>query len=136
MRGQPFLLKIRPWGVNEHQTLLGRRARVIASSHYGISAMTKEPDFDLTDAYAVETPQDSVQLYREWAQTYDTTFAGQRGYCYPESLAETFTALATEQDTPVLDVGAGTGLVAKALRKRSELVVDAIDISSEMLGIS
>jgi len=101
-----------------------------------VTAMKKTPGFDLTDAYAVETPQDSVRLYRDWAQTYDATFAEQRGYCYPESLAETFMAMATPENTPVLDVGAGTGLVAKALKARGDVVVDAIDISSEMLGIS
>ena len=30
---------------------------------------------DLSDAYALETPEDSINLYKKWAQTYDKDFA-------------------------------------------------------------
>ena len=34
---------------------------------------TKKPDLDA--AYSLDTPEDSIDLYRNWAATYDTDFA-------------------------------------------------------------
>lgn len=90
----------------------------------------------LRDAYAVETPEDNLRLYRDWAETYDGEFATTRGYSYPRTLAELFAEHASELDNPVLDVGAGTGLVAQSLVELCAGPVDAIDISPEMLEIS
>ncbi len=39
-------------------------------------------DFDLTDAYAVETPDDNRDLYARWAATYESTFVADNGYVY------------------------------------------------------
>lgn len=89
---------------------------------------------DLKDAYALETPEDSVRLYRRWAADYDETFAHAHGYVAPREIARAYLAEAgadtRPQSGPVLDIGAGTGLVGEQLR---DLTVDAIDISQEML---
>ncbi len=86
----------------------------------------------LKDAYGLRTPEDSVRLYRGWAADYDETFARAHGYVAPREIALAFLdeARADAGAGPVLDVGAGTGLVAEHLRG---LTVDAIDISQEML---
>lgn len=83
----------------------------------------------LDGAYALETPEDSVRLYRGWAETYYTEFAATHGYRIPDQVAETFRAAGGEG--PVLDIGAGTGLLAESL---GGLTVDGIDITPEMLA--
>ena len=37
-------------------------------------------DFDLADAYAVETPDDNRDLYARWAATYESAFIADNGY--------------------------------------------------------
>lgn len=86
----------------------------------------------LESAYALETPEDSVALYRDWASSYDTGFAAERGYVYAREVARIFCREAGPHDTPVLDIGAGTGLVAEHL----DGTVDGIDISAEMLEVA
>jgi ubiquinone/menaquinone biosynthesis C-methylase UbiE len=95
--------------------------------------MSDEKKYGLNDAYAVETPDDNVGLYKKWANNYDQTFAQERGYNYPLHIAQVFDSVSTEKDTPVLDVGAGTGLVAEEILKNRNCIIDAIDISDEML---
>jgi ubiquinone/menaquinone biosynthesis C-methylase UbiE len=98
--------------------------------------MSEKKRIGLSDAYAVETPEDNLRVYRDWAETYDSEFASTRGYNYPRTLAELFAGRANEVESPVLDVGAGTGLVGQALIELYAGPVDAIDISAEMLEVS
>jgi ubiquinone/menaquinone biosynthesis C-methylase UbiE len=98
--------------------------------------MEKDKKLGLEDAYGVKSPDDNVRLYHDWAETYDAEFAVSRGYVYPAKLARLFAERAGKTDIPVLDVGAGTGLVAEALAKISTVPVDAIDISVDMLDVS
>jgi SAM-dependent methyltransferase len=87
----------------------------------------------LKRAYGVRTPEDSVALYRDWAASYDQTFAHAHGYVAPREVARVFHAEGGEGAQPVLDIGAGTGLLGAEL---SGLVVDAVDISQEMLDMA
>lgn len=87
----------------------------------------------LKHAYEMKTPADSVELYRKWAPDYDQTFAETHGYVAPRKIAATYRALMGSQPQPVLDIGAGTGLLGEELR---DLTIDAIDISAEMLGMA
>ena len=91
--------------------------------------MTK-PDLD--GAYALKTPEDSVKLYGDWAETYDDSFASASGYQLPEAVAEAFAR--GDGQGPVLDVGAGTGLVGVALQGLGVNLIDGTDISSAMLA--
>lgn len=93
-----------------------------------------EKDGDLDGAYALRTPEDSVRYYRDWAGRYDQDFARDMVYLSPEAVAEQYAGLGG--DGPVLDVGAGTGLVAGALARRGIGPLDGIDISEEMLGVA
>lgn len=88
-------------------------------------------DPDLEAAYALETPEDSVRLYSGWAATYDTSFAAAHGYVAPREVARIYREEGGAE--PVLDIGAGTGLVGEHMRGLS---VDAIDISREMLDVA
>lgn len=85
----------------------------------------------LEGAYALRTPEDNVGYYRDFAETYDSEFAAEMGYVYPREVARAFLAAARPGDRPVLDIGAGTGLVAEHM---GEVEVDGIDISAEMLA--
>lgn len=87
----------------------------------------------MTDADP-RTPEDSIRLYGDWADNYDKTFADAYGYIAPREVASVFRAEAKRQPhgkvEPVLDIGAGTGLLAAEL---AGFTIDAIDISAEML---
>ena len=87
------------------------------------------------DAYSIKTPEDSINLYRSWASTYDSDFAIQNNYRSPIEIAKYFDKYSNHKDTPILDVGAGTGLVGECLNESSR-EIDAIDISPEMLNIA
>ena len=83
----------------------------------------------LKDAYSLKTPQDSINLYRDWASTYDIDFAKENGYQSPFLIAKYFEKYSYIEDTPILDVGAGTGLIGECMKLSSEQKIDAIDIS-------
>ncbi len=89
----------------------------------------------LKDAYSLKTPEDSVNLYKTWASTYDDDFAKQNDYRSPIEIAKFFAQYSNDEDTPILDVGAGTGLIGECLNLNSK-EIDAIDISPEMLNIA
>ncbi|MDH3264266.1 MAG: class I SAM-dependent methyltransferase [Paracoccaceae bacterium] len=95
--------------------------------------MARKPD-KLHDAYALKTPEDNRRLYAGWAATYDAEFAEATGYRLPEAVAAAFAALGGAG--PVLDVGAGTGLVAERLALRGVGPIDGTDISHAMLGVA
>lgn len=88
-------------------------------------------DKNLEGAYSLKTPEDSVALYRDWAETYDSSFAEAHGYVVPGKVAAIYRAEGGQ--APVLDIGAGTGLVGEAL---GDIETDAIDISAEMLDVA
>ena len=91
---------------------------------------------NLDDAYAIKTPEDARALYRDWAESYDHDFAQSNDYKVPRRVAELFAEHAVERDSPVLDVGAGTGLVGAQLAALGLGDVHAIDISPEMLAVA
>ena len=96
--------------------------------------MADEPD--LESAYNLTGPEDNKRLYRDWAASYDEDFASERMYLLPSKVAEVFAGHASEDDAPVLDVGAGTGLVAEALLGHGSWPIDGLDISPEMLAVA
>ena len=94
--------------------------------------MAHDPDVD--DAYALNSPQAVKDLYAGWAQTYDSGFAQDTGYALPDIGADTFNQAGGHG--PVLDIGAGTGLVAEKLRAAGISPVIGCDISDEMLQVA
>jgi SAM-dependent methyltransferase len=88
----------------------------------------KKPDLDA--AFSLDSPEANRRLYRDWAATYDEDFARQSGYRFARLIASAFRNGGGRG--PVLDAGCGTGLVADCLP--SELVIDGVDISPEMLA--
>ncbi|MDF0597203.1 class I SAM-dependent DNA methyltransferase [Psychromarinibacter halotolerans] len=87
-------------------------------------------DYDLDHAYTIDGPEDARRLYGNWAASYDDSFGAGWGYVAPREIANIFLSEMRENQ-PVLDIGAGTGLVAEHLR---DVTVDGIDIAPEMLA--
>ena len=97
-----------------------------------------ESSINLEDAYALETPDDNRNLYRNWASTYDDDFAHRNKYVYPKSISSICAGLVdTTSQLSILDIGCGTGIVGTCL---SELlgtsIIDGVDISPEMLEVA
>lgn len=85
--------------------------------------------YDLDEAYEINGPEDARRMYGDWAATYDESFGAAWGYIAPREIAAILKA-EFAGDGPILDAGAGTGLVGEHLR---DLTVDAFDITPEML---
>ena len=92
-----------------------------------------EKKIKLADAYSLKTPRDSIKLYKKWAKSYDEDFALSSDYLSPQKISNFFTKYSKNTDTPILDVGAGTGLVGELLSIKGKKEIIGIDISSEML---
>jgi SAM-dependent methyltransferase len=96
----------------------------------------------LEDAYALQTPQDSRELYARWAATYESGFVCDEQYVIPQRVAEVFVDAFLGLDAhhvggAILDVGCGTGLAGLALADLLDgVVVDGADISPEMLAVA
>lgn len=89
-------------------------------------------DYDLDNAYEIDGPDQARALYGKWAATYDDSFGCGWGYIAPREIARIYLSEDGE-NTPILDIGAGTGLVAEHLEGQ---VVDALDITPEMLEVA
>lgn len=89
-------------------------------------------DYNLDHAYEIDGPESAKRLYGEWAKTYDDSFADDWGFVAPRLIAATYIA-EDGDNTPILDIGAGTGQVAEHL---GGAIVDGIDITPEMLAVA
>lgn len=96
--------------------------------------MSKRKPFTVDDAYALETPDDSIRLYGAWAETYDSDFVATSGYVVYLHVALQLTRNRARIDGPVLDIGCGTGVVGVCLREGGIDIVDGVDISEPMLA--
>jgi len=101
----------------------------------GVSQQKSDHNFDLTDAYSVETPEDNLDLYARWADSYESNFVADEGYVYHRGVAAVFLENFISRNGSILDIGCGTGLVGEALFTDSSfhLSVEGLDLSSEML---
>ena len=90
-------------------------------------------ELNLTSALSLTGPDATLSLYRDWARSYDSGFATDMQYNLPAHVAAAF--MAGQGRGPVLDVGAGTGLLAQGLRDMGlQDQIDALDFSAEMLA--
>ena len=94
--------------------------------------MQKTPS--LQNAYDLKSPDDNVELYSAWAETYDNDFIENMQYKLHFSVAEEF--VLNGGKGLILDVGAGTGALAQALLQKGKFSIEATDISEEMLKVA
>ncbi|MDP3262571.1 MAG: class I SAM-dependent methyltransferase [Tabrizicola sp.] len=90
-------------------------------------------DHGLKGALELTGPEACLAYYRDWAANYDSGFADGMEYLLPAHVAAAF--LGSGGAGPVLDVGAGTGLLAERLRGMGfNAPIDGVDFSPEMLA--
>ncbi len=94
--------------------------------------MAKLPN--LNDAYALSSDDGIRALYDDWAHSYDAGFGEAMGYQLPRAVAIAFAGAGG--CGPVLDFGAGTGLVADHLSRMNIGPLDGVDLSPEMLAVA
>ncbi|MEM7426399.1 MAG: class I SAM-dependent methyltransferase [Pseudomonadota bacterium] len=87
----------------------------------------------LRRAYAVETQQDALDLYRDWADTYDEHLEDGLNYLAPEIMGRVFEEFVPDKSATILDIGCGTGLMGLALSAHGYANFDGLDLSPEML---
>ncbi|MEY8841073.1 class I SAM-dependent methyltransferase, partial [Cribrihabitans sp. XS_ASV171] len=87
----------------------------------------------LSDAYRLETPEQTRDHYDAWAASYDAEIA-ENGYATPGRVADALWACAPMPEIPIMDYGCGTGLSGLALRRAGYTIVDGMDPSTEMLA--
>ena len=92
--------------------------------------MSKDPD--LESAYRIQSADDNIRFYRDWARTYDSDFVEGTTYQFPLIVARTY--LEQGGTWPCLDVGCGTGAIGAFMPDDS--ILDGLDISQEMLAVA
>lgn len=85
--------------------------------------------------YDAKSRQDIAQLYDKWSTTYDGEMA-RLGYRHPAICLALMSRYVAKGSVPLLDAGAGTGLVGEWLRIVGYPEVEALDISEGMLAVA
>ncbi|ARP62070.1 SAM-dependent methyltransferase [Mesorhizobium sp. WSM1497] len=83
-------------------------------------------------AYAAKRPEEVAALYDRWSQTYDADMSA-AGYRHPTICLALLTRHLPRGSAPLLDAGAGTGLIGEWLDIAGYPQVEALDISQGML---
>jgi predicted TPR repeat methyltransferase len=90
---------------------------------------------DKLDAvYAARSGAEIARAYDAWAATYDAEMAA-LGYRHP-TICLAFLARHLPPSGPVLDAGAGTGLLGEWLRLAGYAPVEGVDLSPGMLAVA
>jgi predicted TPR repeat methyltransferase len=82
--------------------------------------------------YEARDAADVALLYDQWAASYDDEMA-EAGYQHPQACVALFARHVMAGAAPVLDAGAGTGLIGRWLQTLGYPQVEALDISQGML---
>lgn len=83
-------------------------------------------------AYTLLEPSQTMQLYSEWAESYDETMVN-FDYQTPRRCAEALHRHNAHPDIKIMDVGCGSGISGQALKEAGFKHIDGSDISAEML---
>ena len=89
----------------------------------------------LSKAYTRKDNDEVVDLYRDWATTYDREL-GDNQYVAPQHAAAAFADHVSDPATTIIDIGCGTGLVGELLAQGGFTTIDGLDISEEMLVVA
>lgn len=86
-------------------------------------------------SYEAKSPEEVARVYDGWAATYDAEMAS-AGYRHPSICLALFARHVAAGSAPLLDAGAGTGLVGEWLGIIGFPEVEALDISEGMLRVA
>ena len=89
----------------------------------------------LEQAYAAKSNAELRALYDAWAAQYDQDLQA-FGYSYPPAIAGLVGRYVRECEAPILDAGAGTGIVGEVLSILGYTRLTGIDLSEGMLAIA
>ena len=89
----------------------------------------------LADVYGAKNPEEIAAHYDNWAEAYDSDMA-KAGYRHPSVAVALLARHLPRGAAPVLDAGAGTGLVGAWLGILGYPEVDGLDISEGMLKVA
>ncbi len=78
----------------------------------------------------------SLDVYEDWAPTYEQNLQQDYGYIAPKLAADVFARYCGDKATRILDLGCGTGLVGEELAARGYSKLDGLDISTGMLDVA
>jgi ubiquinone/menaquinone biosynthesis C-methylase UbiE len=77
-----------------------------------------------------------ITVYQKWATLYDKDNDDLLGTVSQPTAVQIFQEYVQDKTLKVVDVGCGTGLVGKELKKNGFINFDGIDISKEMIDIA
>jgi predicted TPR repeat methyltransferase len=89
----------------------------------------------LDAVYAARTSEEAARLYDDWAERYEGDMAA-AGYRHPSIGAALIARHLPRGAQPVLDAGAGTGLLGDWLAILGYPHVEALDVSQGMLAVA
>ena len=92
------------------------------------------PEDLLQRAYDVKSPEEAIDLYRDWACSYDQQLEKGLRYVAPAVIAQMLSVAERDHTVRVLDVGCGTGLVGVSLSQLGFFQLVGLDFSSQMLN--
>jgi len=95
--------------------------------------MSEKHEGRLGAVYDAKSPEDVAALYDGWADTYDAEMSV-AGYRHPSVGLSLLTRFLPKGAAPLLDAGAGTGLMGEWLGLVGYPQVEALDISEGMLA--
>ena len=92
-------------------------------------------DGHLGAVYDAKEPEEVAGFYNLWAESYDADMAA-AGYRHPAICMALLTRYLPRGAEPLLDAGAGTGLVGEWLGIMGYPRVEALDLSEGMLAVA
>lgn len=98
-----------------------------------MSAISREER--LQQVYGARSNEELRAIYDDWATAYDGDLQA-FGYSYPPAIAGLVARYVRERDAPILDAGAGTGIVGEVLAILGYTRLTGIDLSEGMLAVA
>jgi ubiquinone/menaquinone biosynthesis C-methylase UbiE len=98
-------------------------------------AMTNQHAGHLGDVYAAKDTDAVARLYDAWSESYDAEMA-KFGYRHPSICLALLSRHLPKGAAPLLDAGAGTGLIGEWLSIMGYDTVEALDVSPGMLAVA
>ena len=92
-------------------------------------------DGHLSAAYSANKPEEIADIYDNWAETYESDMSA-AGYRHPSICVALLSRYLSRGSKPMLDVGAGTGLLGEWLDILGYPHVEALDVSEGMLAVA